>query len=191
MRRLNLAHDTRPDTKICSYECCVRQRIHVGASEKWFKVVTAYVSLLLVQNTYEDAADVKCHYIWINNLNRLVSQQTSTRRNKKWVCDRCLPTLCCHEQDCGEINTCKMVMPLPHEQTVKFTNIKNKLSVDFTVYADIECLLLFHEEKKGRGTKMCQRHISFEMGYFLQMFIRRLTFVLQIILGSWMYRVVL
>lgn len=73
-----------------------------------------------------------------------------------------------HECDCGELNDCRAVMPKPAERFVKFTNTKNKLRAPFTIYADIECLLVSKSIKKGKTTELIQKHDAFSLGYYLK-----------------------
>ncbi|XP_011707107.1 PREDICTED: uncharacterized protein LOC105462284, partial [Wasmannia auropunctata] len=82
---------------------------------------------------------------WIKNLSRLVSSQLSKKKNKKYICDRCLhyfsssKKLEVHSVDCGEMNECAIRLPSEDNKWLSFNNYSRKEHVPFVVYA--ECIL--------------------------------------------------
>ncbi|XP_011685688.1 PREDICTED: uncharacterized protein LOC105448679 [Wasmannia auropunctata] len=79
-----------------------------------------HVNLLYVEK------DGVGHFTWIKNLSRLVSSQLSKKKNKKYICDRCLhyfsssEKLEVHTVDCGEMNEC--AIRLPSEDNKRLTS---------------------------------------------------------------------
>lgn len=143
-----------------------------------------HVNLLLIQDFYtdeeedeegeeEDDTEIsllpRFHYVWIKNLSRLVSSQLSRSIHKHYICDRCLyyfhteAKLMAHEDDCRNVNKCKVVMPTLKNRILRFKNHRNKERVPFIIYADFECML-----KPTRDENAYQKHIAFSVGYYLK-----------------------
>ena len=134
--------------------------LHVTSKKK-----NQHVNLLLVQDHYVDEEEEeeeeeegkeldneeyeipRFHYVWIKDLSRLASNQLSKHGYKHYICDRCLhyfhteEKLDAHEKDCTKVNKCKVNMPTPKNNILRFKNLANKEKVPFVVYADFECLL--------------------------------------------------
>ena len=119
-----------------------------------------HVNLMIISK--ED----KFHYVWIKNLSRLVGAQISKRGHSIYLCDRCLhycpsqEKLLAHEEDCKNLNQCRVKMPYGKFTTMKFKNYSNKLQTPYIVYMDTESLL-----EHGEG--YLQKHIPYSVGYFL------------------------
>lgn len=108
------------------------------------------------------------HYVWIKDLSRLVSSQLSKRSHKQFICNRCLhyfrneSKLKLHEQDCAQINKCKVNLPTPKDKILQFKNHGNKEKVPFVIYADFEYLL-----KSVEIGNAYQKHEYYLMGGIL------------------------
>lgn len=90
------------------------------------KIRKRHINLLLVEEYYveedgddaandnDDALPPKIHYVWIENLSRLIRKQLTSSKNKCYVCDRCLhffntnDRLEEHELNCEQVNNCKI-----------------------------------------------------------------------------------
>ena len=153
---------------------------HVTSKKK-----NQHVNLLLVQDHYVDEEEEeeeegkeldnveyelpRFHYVWIKDLSRLASHQLSKRGHKHHICDRCFhyfrteEKLAAHEKDWKKVNKCKMNMPTPKNNILRFKNLSNKEKVPFVVYADFECLL-----KPTRDENAYQKHEALSVGYYLK-----------------------
>lgn len=75
----------------------------------------------------------KTHYVWIKNLSALVQSQTTSRRSKKYICDRCL--YCFHKEEklrahmlrCEDEKHIVRKMPNWWNKIVQFKNFKNQM----------------------------------------------------------------
>lgn len=114
------------------------------------------------------------HFMWIKNLSRLISKQTSTNNHKIYVCHRCInwffseSKLNSHKIDCLNINTCRVNLPPKHENILKFKNFHHKEKVPFVVYADFECILEKEYSSLESNTKIIHKHIAFSVGYYFK-----------------------
>ncbi|XP_023311415.1 uncharacterized protein LOC111692008 [Anoplophora glabripennis] len=134
-----------------------------------------HVNLLLIQDMYADEAEdesttsARYHYVWIKDLSRLLSSQLSEHHAKKYFCDRCLhyfytqEKLDIHYIDCKNQNDCRVRLPPEDQKDLKFKNYKNKEKVPFTIYADLESVLI--EEDSGNKY---QRHVPAAIGYYVK-----------------------
>jgi len=117
-----------------------------------------HVNLLIISE--ED----KFHYVWIKDLSRLIRGITRDH-NKKYLCDRCFhycssqEKLMSHDEDCKELNQCKVRMPFGKFSIMRFRNYKNKLRSPYIVYMDIESIL------EG-GESYIQKHVPHSVGYY-------------------------
>ena len=116
------------------------------------------------------------HYVWINNLSRLLSSQVSKCKISKYFCDRCVvyfhseEKLKVHEVECETLNKSKIKLPSPKPndtdnsyQILKFKNFKNKEKAPFVVYADFESVLLTIDN----DVRKVNRHEPSAVGYFV------------------------
>ncbi|XP_043482540.1 uncharacterized protein LOC122511404 [Leptopilina heterotoma] len=121
-----------------------------------------HVNLLRIEDHYidenlseddDDETDIPLisfnyHYVWIKDLSRLVSSDLSKKKNKKFICDRCLHyfadecKLTEHEEHCRKMNDTKIKLPQKGQNTVEFKNFQNKERVPFIINADCESLLI-------------------------------------------------
>ena len=116
------------------------------------------------------------HYVWIKDLSRLVSNQSSRGSYRKYIYDRCLhyslseAKLTKHTEICKKINQCRVTLPKPENNIVKFKNFNNQVKVLFVVYADCESFLIPVEEspEKISNTKVIQHHEILSIGYYLK-----------------------
>ena len=153
-----------------------------------------HVNLLLIQNHYYDEDEpikqveeettvnepFRFHYVWIKDLPKLLSPQLSKHQHKIFVCDRCLhffhskDKLTAHEVDCANLDVCRLVLPTPEKNILKFKNFKYQEKVPFVVYADFECLLIPQEEEEeeeemsSSNTKVTQIHEACSVGYYVK-----------------------
>ncbi|CAH0549897.1 unnamed protein product [Brassicogethes aeneus] len=127
-----------------------------------------HVNLLLIQDSYDDEAPTKYHFVWIKNMSRLLSTQLSKEHGQKYFCDRCLhyfrsqDKLAKHIEDCVKINETAIKMPEPGKNILKFKNHKNKKKA-FIVYADLESVL-----EHTDNPKKPQHHFPAAIGYYLK-----------------------
>ena len=109
------------------------------------------------------------HYVWIKDLSCLVSTQLSKRDGQKYFCDRCQhyfrndSKLNLHEQDCLQLNKCKVILLTPKDNILQLKNFNHKEKVPFVIYADFECLL-----KAVQIGNAYQEHEAFSIGYYLK-----------------------
>ena len=90
--------------------------------------------------------DVKSHYAYIKNYDKLMSSQTNKMKAKKYHCRTCShgfkseELLKKHEeQGCLAVEGQKIEMPKAGE-TIEFKNHFKRLKAPFVIYADFECL---------------------------------------------------
>jgi hypothetical protein len=114
-----------------------------------------YVNLLLLED--ED----KTHYIYINNLSKLVRDQLTKHKNHHFICDRCfyhsenVKVFRRHQIICDNYFNNEKAFPiLPKEgkNILKFKNIYKTIKVPLVYYADLEAVLrkLDHKRLKVR-----------------------------------------
>ncbi|XP_011858631.1 PREDICTED: uncharacterized protein LOC105556165 [Vollenhovia emeryi] len=102
------------------------------------------------------------HLAWIRNLSRLVGSQFIKRKNKKYICDRCLhyfhsmERLSMHNVDCERMSDCAIVLPNEDNRWLSFRHYERKERLPYVVYADLECAL----EK--------EREETFSVGYYVR-----------------------
>ncbi|CAH1986921.1 unnamed protein product [Acanthoscelides obtectus] len=123
-------------------------------------------------------ADTIYHFAYIKNLSRLICRQIGWKDHKKWICERCLnyfsseAYLSKHSEDCKQLNSTKIVMPNATNNIMKFKNFHNKLCVPFTIYADIESILMDYndnaDDNSASKTQKCQKHVAFSVAYYLK-----------------------
>lgn len=128
-----------------------------------------HINLLYFKN--EDHA----HYAWIKSLSRLLYDQISKRKTKKYICDRCLQyfgrldILDLHIKDCELNDAVKIEMPNDQQKWLKFENYNHKERHPFVVYADFECLTTPIETCQPNidtsYTTAYQHHIPCAIGY--------------------------
>ncbi|KAJ8910640.1 hypothetical protein NQ315_012508 [Exocentrus adspersus] len=119
-----------------------------------------------VETDYEMQA---YHFTYIKNLSGLINHQIGNIKHKKIYCERCLnhftqpDALEKHMDDCKVLNDAKMVLPKDHEATITFKNFRNKLKVPFVIYADLESILVTHEEPNNENvkTEKYKKHVAY------------------------------
>uniref|UniRef100_A0ABD2W9Y9 DNA-directed DNA polymerase n=1 Tax=Trichogramma kaykai TaxID=54128 RepID=A0ABD2W9Y9_9HYME len=111
-----------------------------------FSPVTLTVTLLMHQDRYDDEDcpgdndDDEClHYF-----------HTSDK-------------LASHEEDCSNINKCKVLLPNEKNNKLTFTNYSKKEWVPFVIYADFECVLKPVAEARAYSV-----HEAFSCGLYLK-----------------------
>lgn len=122
---------------------------------------------------------IRTHYAWIKNLSALIQGQvTKCKRNKKYICARCLHyfsteyLLNKHIEQCNQMNNCKITLPEEQNRWLSFINHKNKIEVPFIIYADIESLLSptvnsdDAECSSSAPKGAVQKHIANSIGYY-------------------------
>ena len=110
-----------------------------------------------------DEEEVKYHYCWIKDFNRLLFDQNK-RANRKYFCKRCLSShktesaLTRHKEDCNGVGTApsRIVMPDQdqdgNEPILQFKNFKNMMKCPYIIYADLESIIQPVHEQAGNGT---------------------------------------
>ncbi|KAG7196406.1 hypothetical protein KM043_000043 [Ampulex compressa] len=140
-----------------------------------------HVNLLLIQNFYidesldnppdDDETDYvpKFHYVWIKNMSRLIGTQVSTHQHKCHVCNRCLhffhseEKLEAHEDDCSQVNTCRIDLPTEKNKILQFQNHDRSELVPFVIYADLESVL-----KPMEDERIIQEHVAYSIGFYVK-----------------------
>ncbi|XP_050340230.1 uncharacterized protein LOC126766507 [Bactrocera neohumeralis] len=111
------------------------------------------------------------HYVWIQNLSRLLSSQVTRNMHKLYFCNSCLihfyeeEKLAIHKMHCRKIVT---RMPSPEKKILKFENFKKQIDVPFTIYADFECILKPIDIQNSSRTQCVQEHIPYAYCYFIK-----------------------
>ncbi|XP_057324660.1 uncharacterized protein LOC130667186 [Microplitis mediator] len=107
------------------------------------------------------------HFALIKNLSRLVKNQISKAHCKLYFCDRCLnhfkteTSFNSHNDDCFKLNKVRMKFPINENKILKLKNYRNKDSVPFVVYADLECTL----EPQGDDDDI-QKHVPHSIAFY-------------------------
>ena len=138
-----------------------------------------HVNLLLIKEMSDENEmfqDTIFHYVYIQNLSRLVGKSLSHHKEKCYICDRCLHffndsnSLAKHEIYCSQLNNCRINLPEDGKNIIEFKNYKHKEKIPFIIYADCECLLKSVIECKNEesNTTVFQRHEIFSIGYYLK-----------------------
>jgi hypothetical protein len=105
---------------------------------------TNHMNLLLLQDNN------KSHYVFINNLSRLISSQLSKKKNKKFICDRCLhytsdeEKLNQHYEFCDYYQKHERALPIllkKEDNILKFKNLKNCVPVPLVYHSDFESVI--------------------------------------------------
>ncbi|KAJ8913406.1 hypothetical protein NQ315_008799 [Exocentrus adspersus] len=140
----------------------------------------AYVSkkkaVINIKNNDEYCSLWSVSHLILSTLSRLINHQIGNIKHKKVYCERCLnhfthpDALEKHMDDCKVLNDAKMVLPKDHEATITFKNFRNKLKVPFVIYADLESILVTHEEPNNENvkTEKYQKHVALSIAYYLQ-----------------------
>lgn len=91
--------------------------VYILEGNEKLEVIPAYLTdnncqihinlLLLTQN---DCNTIKCHYIWIKNLSRLLSAQLSKHNGQLFFCDSCLNYFRCKNKCDEHITKCKKLI---------------------------------------------------------------------------------
>ena len=83
----------------------------------------------------------------IGSLSRLL-RGTTSNSHEDFYCLRCLHSfwtdnaLKKHERLCGNNDSCHVEIPTENNNTLKYNHGEKSLKVPFTIYADLECLLI-------------------------------------------------
>ncbi|KYM94062.1 hypothetical protein ALC62_15323 [Cyphomyrmex costatus] len=126
-----------------------------------------HVNLLYVQ-------DGNDHFVWIEDLSRLVSTQINGQKNKKYFCDRCLhyfssnEKLESHAVNCQKVNECAIRLPCVEQRWLEFSKHCRKERVPFIMYADLECVLRKTEDASPSASSYAyQRHEVYSIAYYV------------------------
>ncbi len=123
-----------------------------------------HVNLLLLEDEESQtssSAALKTHYIYINNLSKLVRDQLTKHEHHHFICERCFyhtknievfrrhQTLC---DNCFDNEKAIPILPKVKDNTLKFKNIHKTNRVPLVYYADLEAVLrkLDHKRLKAR-----------------------------------------
>ena len=135
-----------------------------------FTIIPLYISEGKFEKTnrlffWKNEDGTKCHYGVVNDMSRLVGAQNG-KKNKKFVCDRCLclfwkqESLNKHVKYCSEHDAVKTEMPLKGiNDILQFKNIHHQVSVPIMFTGDFECFTRPIDETRG-NTKLYQKHES-------------------------------
>ena len=92
-------------------------------------------------------AGEKWHYLVVKNLSRLFKGVTSNHYGD-FYCLNCFHsyrtknTLEAHKQICENHDYCHVEMPIKGNNTIKYNHGEKYIKMLFTIYADLECLLV-------------------------------------------------
>lgn len=147
---------------------------HISSDKK-----EKHVNLLIIQDSYIDEREEnncaddgilpKYHYVWIKSMSRLLSSQLSKANIKSYHCERCLQIfynekrLEVHENDCKNMNSCRINLPDSKNNILKFEDYKKSEKVPFVIYADFECLL-----EPTENANNFQLHEAYSIGYYMK-----------------------
>ena len=133
----------------------------------------ARVNLLLISEGNKN------HYCLIKSMSRLLSNQTSTKKQKKFYCLRCLNSfgrqdlLDKHLEVCQDSEAVKIKMPEEGE-CVYFKNHFKKMDLPFVIYADFESLMRqIHTVQQNREESYTDKkmlHIPVSFCYYVKCF---------------------
>ena len=104
------------------------------------------------------------HYSAVKDLSRLISTQLSMKKQKKYICTRCLNAfgspeiLQTHIEFCQNHDHQHHVYPNGKNDLVHFKQYQKLHKIPFTVYADFECFTEPFDNKIGKGTSQYQKH---------------------------------
>lgn len=139
--------------------------VHTTRCEK-----ALHVNLLML--TKENDDETYHHYCWIKNLSRALSSQVSGNNGAKYFCNRCLhyfhseEKLAGHKIDCNNMNECKITLPEPGKNIMKFKNHHRSLTIPYVIYFDTETLLKKVTADTAPKTAY-QQHELYAAGYYL------------------------
>lgn len=127
-------------------------------------------NILELMNTVSN----KLHYCWIKDLAKLINSSVTQRKNRIFICDRCLhyfhttEKLTNHQNVCEQLNSSKITSPTDDEKWLKFKNHDRQLEVPYIIYADIEAILsdVSNQKSKDMPKGAFQRHIAHSIGYY-------------------------
>lgn len=107
---------------------------------------TAHINLLYIQDQDSDSGEG--HYVFIRDKSRFLSHLYRTKRHLFW-CDNCLTpqfSKVAHDNhllSCLEFANQAVQMPSkPSERVMKFKDYEKQMKHDYTIYADLESVLL-------------------------------------------------
>ena len=104
------------------------------------------------------------HYSVVKDLSRLISTQLSKKKQKKYICSRCLnafgspKTLQTHIEYCQNHDHQHHVYPNKNNDTLYFKQYQKLHKIPFVVYADFESFIEPINNKIGKGTTQYQKH---------------------------------
>ena len=132
---------------------------------------TPRIHLLLI------SASEKQHYCLIKDLSRLVSSDISKKKNKKFICERCLnyfgsqKVLNTHSELCKEHEAVREKLPEPGT-VLSFKNNHKKMDMPFVIYADFESIIKpihsVQPNPKESYTEKKEKHIPVSFCYFIK-----------------------
>ena len=120
------------------------------------------LNVLLIGDKNDDG-----HYVFIKDFNRLMHSKTK-HKGKKHFCMACLQNFTTKEilnsyrERCLLVNDAQAVKY--ETGTIKFKNFNNQKPLPFKVYADTECFNKRVNIRKGKNTKLCQKHVPNSIG---------------------------
>ena len=119
----------------------------------------------------------KTHYCLIKDLSRLVSSDLSKKKNKKFICRRCLnffgsqKLLDTHGELCQEHDAVREKMPEKGSIT-HFKNHHKKIDVPFVIYADFESIIkpiqTCQPNPEECYTEKKQKHVPVSFCYYVK-----------------------
>lgn len=113
--------------------------------------------------------DEKLHYVYIKDMNKLLSKQLRTKnKGRKHLCLACLNcftserVLNDHQQLCLAVNGTQAAVY--EEGIIRFKHFENLVRCPFRIYADTECFTKYTNFKIGDKTTVYQKHIPNTIG---------------------------
>ncbi|XP_061388725.1 uncharacterized protein LOC133323843 [Musca vetustissima] len=109
-----------------------------------------HVNLILLYN------DNKFHYIWIEDMSRILRSQLTRHKTHVHICNSCLQHFTDEDKYNGHKKGCGGVvctLPEKDKALLKFKNYGKKERIAFVIYADAECILEDVADVVGGNTK--------------------------------------
>ena len=132
------------------------------------------INLFLI--TKEDGNNVKNHYTWIKDFNKLLYDQTKHSRRKNF-CERCLhgysskELLEKHKEDCEGVGGAAIRTEMVNEKNkdLYFKNFQNRMKAPYCIYADFESINkpieVVHPSPEKSFTTKTQEHEGCSYGF--------------------------
>ena len=157
--------------KVRDYEL-VEERFEInvnvfGYENEYFQLYVSKKSNQQVLNVLSISDEVKSHYFFVKDFNRLMYSRTK-HKDVKYFCMSCLQSFTSeevlnnHRERCLLINDTQAVKY--ETGVIKFKNYGKQIPMILKMYADTECFLKRINIDEGKYTKLYQKHIPNSIG---------------------------